>query len=179
MVLNREIAVTKTTREGNTRADASDYICEDLPQNYKCKLNEDLNMNSGVENTLNKTDLEKITEPQFVDSYNERIRDDGVSGTIQVGVDFRNHEFVAEPKKVKKVLRVRKLTPKEVGRLMGVADEDIDAMAEALTPAQMFYCFGDSIVTTCLMGLFGTLFDVDYQAKITELIDKHIREAKL
>ena len=34
MLVNRTIAKTKTTREGNTRADASDYISPDLPQNY-------------------------------------------------------------------------------------------------------------------------------------------------
>lgn len=29
--LNRDIACTKSTREGYTRADSSDYICNDLP----------------------------------------------------------------------------------------------------------------------------------------------------
>lgn len=32
--INREIACTKTTREGNTRCDVSDYICKDLPKNF-------------------------------------------------------------------------------------------------------------------------------------------------
>ena len=34
-VINRDIACTKTTREGQTRADASDYICNNIPNNYK------------------------------------------------------------------------------------------------------------------------------------------------
>lgn len=34
LIVNRTIAKTKTTREGNTRADASDYISPDLPQDY-------------------------------------------------------------------------------------------------------------------------------------------------
>lgn len=34
-VINRDIACTKTTREGQTRADASDYICKNIPNNYK------------------------------------------------------------------------------------------------------------------------------------------------
>lgn len=34
LVINRDIACSKTTREGNTRADTSDYICKELPQNY-------------------------------------------------------------------------------------------------------------------------------------------------
>ena len=32
--INRECACTKTTREGQTRADTSDYICESLPKNF-------------------------------------------------------------------------------------------------------------------------------------------------
>lgn len=31
--LNRSIACSKTTREGNTRADSSDYICRELMEN--------------------------------------------------------------------------------------------------------------------------------------------------
>lgn len=34
LVVNRDIACSKTTREENTRADTTDYICKDLPQNY-------------------------------------------------------------------------------------------------------------------------------------------------
>lgn len=33
LVINRSIACTKTTREGNTRADTSDYICKELMEN--------------------------------------------------------------------------------------------------------------------------------------------------
>ena len=33
LVVNRDIAVAKTTREGNTRADASDYISADFESN--------------------------------------------------------------------------------------------------------------------------------------------------
>ena len=37
MVINRDIACCKTTRETNTRADTSDYVSEALPENYKLK----------------------------------------------------------------------------------------------------------------------------------------------
>ena len=45
LVINRDIACSKTTREGNTRADTTDYICDDLPDNYNigCKQLYDLN----------------------------------------------------------------------------------------------------------------------------------------
>ena len=37
LVINRDIACSKTTREGNTRADTTDYICDELPSNFKIK----------------------------------------------------------------------------------------------------------------------------------------------
>lgn len=38
LVINRNIACTINTRVGNTRADASDFICEDLPEDFNLKL---------------------------------------------------------------------------------------------------------------------------------------------
>ena len=35
--LNRDIAVTISTRVGNTRADCSDYVCKELPPNFNLK----------------------------------------------------------------------------------------------------------------------------------------------
>ena len=62
-------------------------------------------------------------------------------------------------------LRIRKLTPRECGRLMGIKDEDIDLILENQTNASAYHLFGDSIVTTCLMAMFGKLIDVDYKDK--------------
>ena len=62
-------------------------------------------------------------------------------------------------------LRVRKLTPKECGRLMGVKDEDINNILKHQSQSSGFHLFGDSIVTTCLMGLFGQLLEIDWTTK--------------
>ena len=42
LVLNRDIACTKTTREGCTRADSSDYISTDFEENAQLRINQDL-----------------------------------------------------------------------------------------------------------------------------------------
>lgn len=55
---------------------------------------------------------------------------------------------------VKQNYRIRKLTPREAGRLMGVHDEDIDKMAVHLSDSRLYHCFGDSIVTNCLCEIF-------------------------
>jgi DNA (cytosine-5)-methyltransferase 1 len=62
-------------------------------------------------------------------------------------------------------LRIRKLTPKECGRLMGIKDEDIDLILENQSNASGYHLFGDSIVVTCLMALFGSMLEIDYQEK--------------
>ena len=48
--INRECACTKTTREGQTRADTSDYICKQLPVNYK--LNQVAQINDNLKTQL-------------------------------------------------------------------------------------------------------------------------------
>ena len=62
-------------------------------------------------------------------------------------------------------LRIRKLTPRECFRLMGLKDEDIDLIMEHQTNARGYHLAGDSIVTTCLMAIFGQLLDIDYKDK--------------
>ena len=38
--------------------------------------------------------------------------------------------------------------------------------------SSLYHLAGDSIVTTCLMAIFGELFGVDYQSKINELVEE-------
>ena len=59
-------------------------------------------------------------------------------------------------------LRIRKLTPKECFRLMGLKDEDIDLVIENQTISRSYHLAGDSIVTTCMMAIFSKLFDIDW-----------------
>lgn len=54
-------------------------------------------------------------------------------------------------------LRIRKLTPKECGRLMGVHDCDIERMSKNQSNASLYHLFGDSIVVDVLMNIFKKL----------------------
>lgn len=53
--------------------------------------------------------------------------------------------------------RIRKLTPRECGRLMGVSDEDIDKMAEVNSNTQLYKQFGNSIVVDVMCAMFRNL----------------------
>lgn len=55
--------------------------------------------------------------------------------------------------------RIRKLTPRECFRLMGVDDADIDKLMNAsISNSQLYKCAGNSIVVDVLYHLFRKLF---------------------
>lgn len=67
---------------------------------------------------------------------------------------------------VKQQLRIRKLTPREALRLMGVKDEDITNMSKNQSDASLWHLAGDSIVTTPLIAMLSQFFDIDWRDKL-------------
>lgn len=58
------------------------------------------------------------------------------------------------PNYVDNNLRIRKLTPKEYFRLMGVKDEDYNNVAKNQSDSSLYHLAGDSIVVNVLMAIF-------------------------
>lgn len=56
-----------------------------------------------------------------------------------------------------KEYRVRRLTPREYGRLMGVQDQDIDKILSTVSNSQAYKQFGNSIVVDVMMECFKNL----------------------
>lgn len=111
-----------------------------------------------------------VQEPLALDEQNGYIRQDGTVGTIvtdESSPKHNNRVIVPTPN-----MRVRKLTPKECFRLMGVRDEDFDRVARNQSKSSLYHLAGDSIITTCLMAIFGELLDVEWESKIKELLDQ-------
>lgn len=94
----------------------------------------------------------KNTTILAVDGFNQSIRADQTCfGTItrNAGADLkRNGNY-----------RIRKLTPKECGRLMGVRDDDIDKMSVNQSNSSLYHCFGDALVTTVIGAIFCNMID--------------------
>lgn len=65
-------------------------------------------------------------------------------------------------------LHIRRLTPTECFRLMGVSDEDI-AKLHGISDSTKYHLAGDSIVTTCLMAIFGEMLGIDWKEKVKGL----------
>ena len=68
-------------------------------------------------------------------------------------------------------LRIRKLTPRECFRLMGVKDEDYDKARKNQSDGSLYHLAGDSICTSCLMAIFGELLDINWEEKLNELLE--------
>ncbi len=103
--------------------------------------------------------------------YGKQIRKAYESGQIQ---ESRHNMTELEPRKdgvcntlttvqkdnlllEKHQYRIRKLTPRECGRLMGVSDEDIDKMAAVNSNMQLYKQFGNSIVVDVMCAMFKNL----------------------
>lgn len=96
--------------------------------------------------------------PEFVDLYNARPLKDGVAGTLSTscGNDCGCGSFAYISN-----LRIRKLTPKECFRFMGVKDEDFDKVAQNQSNASLYHLAGDSIVVNVLMAIFRQMIGED------------------
>lgn len=86
---------------------------------------------------------------------------DGIALTLTSG--HYNVPKIAEPtirksyESVKLQHSIRKLTPREAGRLMDVSDEDIDKMAAVNSNTQLYKQFGNSIVVDVMCAMFKNL----------------------
>lgn len=118
-----------------------------------------------------------VVEPQYSEYSLKKIKgnivQDDVVGTITASaMQSFNHDnchlVVEDTPKVINNLRIRKLTPRECWRLMGVKDEDFDNVSKNQSNSSLYHLAGDSIVTTCLMAIFGELLGIDWKEKFNE-----------
>ena len=182
--INRECACTKTTREGQTRADTSDYICKQLPVNYK--LNQVAQIvdkgftemtgrvydSNGLSPTIQtmqggnrqpkiaidnlKTQLcNKLIQEGKV-KENDVIRHNYTTSKNGNCVQSNNESPTLDTRcdclGVCKNYRIRKLTPTECLRLMGVRDEYSKRMT--CSASQQYKQAGNGIVVDVLMAIF-------------------------
>lgn len=79
------------------------------------------------------------------------ISDNGISANLVAGTHGYANSHIATQ------YRIRKLTPRECGWLMGVSDEDIDKMAAVNSNTQLYKQFGNSIVVDVMCAMFKNL----------------------
>lgn len=79
------------------------------------------------------------------------ISDNGISANLVAGTHGYANNHIATQ------YRIRKLTPRECGRFMGVSDEDISKMAAVNSNTQLYKQFGNSIVVDVMCAMFKNL----------------------
>lgn len=104
----------------------------------------------------------------ILDDYNQNIpKEQEVIGAVTTTwghLALRNGWKLIETD-MGKIYRIRKLTPRECFRLMGVSDADIDKIRDAgISESQQYKMAGNSIVVQVLEGIFTQMFRKDSDA---------------
>lgn len=215
-LINKSIASTINTNEGSRRCDASNYICDELPDDFDLKSTDKIikagelqggkwdKINENCRRVYNPNVLSPtITtcgggnqEVKIIDVYNQYYTKEctiqetnkticlnskgGRGGVELLQPSLQDRVYSAEgistaitssfQPNIYINLRIRKLTPKECYRLMGVTDNYIDRVRVSNT--QQYKQAGNSIVVSVLMAIFGKLLDIDYENIIKETYKK-------
>lgn len=140
-VNKQQISNTITTLEGNR--DISTFIC--IKNNTK-------------KGYLKATDGDGIDISSRMEHHRGNVQKNKIqtlttSGGNDRGVCLKN-------------LSIRKLTPLECFRLMGVKDEDYYKITKNQSNSSLYHLVGDSICTSCLMALFSQLLDISWEDKL-------------
>ena len=105
------------------------------------------NVNKHLSETIEQNNF-PIGETKNIDMYNRALTN--------------NSSTLVLPNHAQQALwnghRIRKLTPRECFRLMGVHDEDFDKIKDELSQTWLYHLAGDSIVVNVLMAIFGMMF---------------------
>lgn len=121
--------------------------------------------NKRLANMVDKIDPNKC---QAIDIYNQSVHEE--MHTIKTNIDRANMTAITQN------LRIRKLTPKECFRLMGVRDENFKLIERNQSRASLYHLAGDSIVVTVLVAILSHFVDgFDFNRYILEFY-KQIKE---
>lgn len=171
--INRDIACCVTAREVSSRADTSNYIgIVDSYNKYMPKNQEICGaIPSGYSRNQGSMIVEKLKDTKNYIEWKER-------GKLDIDCRAWKEDSIApttttipKTKVLLNDLRIRKLTPRECFRLMGVLDEDSNKLT--CSDTQKYKQAGNSIVTTCLMAIYSQLYDnCDYKYYIKKLVNE-------
>lgn len=87
----------------------------------------------------------------------QKPRTDGISPSVTAACGMGGGQTPIFTERRGTLYRIRKLTPRECGRLMGVDDSDIDKMETVNSNSQLYRQFGDSIVVDVMCAMFRKL----------------------
>lgn len=92
-------------------------------------------------------------EGDVVDAFNGVVHKDGLCPTITTRPEGKKTAILPCVSKY----RIRKLTPREVWRLMGYTDADFEKAASQVSNTQLYKTAGNAIVKQVLMAIFSQM----------------------
>lgn len=143
--INLDVARPLTTDQ-NKRAGTTNYISNELPNNY------DLNLKSKQKQLISLIEKTEFEEGKVLnmDLYNQTTNEN-----ISQCLTEPHHNS----QRLFDGLRIRKLTPKECWRLMGFDDEDFEKAQKVNSNAQLYKQAGNSIVVNILEAILNSLLN--------------------
>ena len=93
----------------------------------------------------------------YLGTFQYSKSDNFMKGKDRLQIDKQTSDTLQTTQKegvVDSNLKIRKLTPKECFRLMGVKDEDYNKIAKNQSDSSLYHLAGDSIVINVLMAIF-------------------------
>ena len=124
------------------QVDEKYYLSEDIQKRFKIT-----NQNKNIIGTT-KPEFRTIGQRDLVYSK------EGIMGAL-VATDYKQPKQILDDE----YYRIRKLTPRECFRLMGMSDDDIDKIqAIGISNTQQYKMAGNSIVVDVLEAIFKNLF---------------------
>lgn len=146
-IINKSVASAINTGEGSRRCDASNYISNDVEDNFNLK--EKPRVIAGIG--------EKKSNGGAQWYQQDRIYDNKIA--ISIATTFNPYHL--EDYESVQNIRIRKLTPKECWRLQGFDDEDFEKAAMVNSNAQLYKQAGNSICVPVLEAMFSRLLIKD------------------
>ena len=147
--INRDIARTINTREGSTRTDASEYICNELPDNYNI-----LRIKNNNKKGYDIATYGDAINLEYLTSVTRRGRvGHQVSQTLQASGSMGVVDNIND-------LKIRKLTPKECWRLMGFDDIDFDKASKVNSNSQLYKQAREQYCSECIRRNNKTISEI-------------------
>ena len=154
-LINKSVASAINTGEGSRRCDASNYISNQVEENFNLKIK-----NNTIQGYLPAYDGDGVNISSRMKYQRGNVQKESVQTITTSGGNDRGVVDVVNQK-----LRIRKLTPKEVWRLMGFDDEDFEKAEKVNSNTQLYKQAGNSIVVNVLEAIFNNLL-IDYKQDV-------------
>lgn len=162
-IIEEPVAVVReATKKGYAEIYVGDSINLEQP-NSKTRRGR---VGKQVAQTLTTSPQQAVVEPFIVasrgrytpDSHTEQKLEPNTTGLANTLTTVQKDNYVCEP-----TLRIRRLTPKECWKLMGMTAEDCDkASTVGVSNTQLYACAGNGIVTNCVELIFEHLYKALY-----------------